>query len=480
MRRMKGVSRLLALAAMCMCSIAQSAADQDYRELDYPELRSITPPKATRTTLSNGMQLLLLEDHQLPLVNLTARIKTGAIYDPPTKAGLAEIAGEVLRTGGTPSMTGDQIDEQLESMAASIESGMGTDYGWVSASALKGNFARTLQLLADLMMHPAYPEDKIELARIQLRSAISRRNDQPAQIATREFAKLIYGAESVYAREPEYATVNAVSREDLVAFHRRFYGPGQTIVALWGDFETDAMIKAIDNAFSSWKRIDGAATPPPAVDYQYVRTVNLVARPDLNQSNIVLGHIGGLRKDPDYAAIVLMNQILGGGFTGRLFKNVRSREGLAYNVYGAYGADHLYPGVFAVGCQTKSGSTVQAIKAMAEEIRKIRETPVSEEELKLAKESFMNSFVFNFASEAEVMGRLLAYQYYGYPEDFLMKLREQVEEVTAADVGRAADKHLHPDKVQILVVGNPGEFDQPLSTLGDVRTIDISVPAPGQ
>lgn len=466
------------LVMLAVCSVAGAKQAPDYRKLKYPALREVKVPEVTRVTLPNGMKLLLLEDHELPLINMSARIRTGSMYEPGEKVGLADITGEVMRTGGTPTMTGDEIDEALEAMAASVETGIGLDAGWASLSVLKEDIDKTLGIMADVLMHPAFPPDKIELAKIQHRSAISRRNDEPGEIASREFAKVIYGESSIYARHTEYATIDAITRDDLVAFHKRFFGPNMMMAAVWGDFETEEMVKKIEQAFAAWEKIDAAVAPAPKVDYEYVRTVNVVPRSDLNQSNILLGHIGGLRSDPDYFALVVTNQILGGGFTGRLFKNVRSRQGLAYSVFGSYESDFAHPGTFGLGCQTKSESTIQAIQAILSEVEKMRQTEVSDEELKVAKESFLNSFVFNFDTEGEIVTRLLTYEYYDYPADFLLQTREQVEKVTKADILRVARKHLHPDKVQILVVGNPESFDKPLSTLGDVKTVDVAIPSP--
>jgi predicted Zn-dependent peptidase len=218
----------------------------------------------------------------------------------------------------------------------------------------------------------------------------------------------------------------------------------------------------------------------PKVQYQFSKTVNVIRKDDVNQSNVELGHIGGLMNDPDYFALIVMNRILGGGFTGRLFKNVRSREGLAYSVFGAYSANFEYPGEFYVGCQTKSQSTVYAIRAMLKEVQKMQEAEVTDEELALAKDSFLNSFVFNFDTKGEIVSRLVTYEYFGYPADFLQKTRQNVENVSKADVLRVAKKHLQPDKVQILAVGRPDDFDEPLSTLGPVNEIDITIPPPKQ
>jgi predicted Zn-dependent peptidase len=453
---------------------------RDYAKLKYPRLQDIQVPQVERVTLANGMRLFLLEDHELPLVSVSVRIRTGSVHEPAEKVGLASITGEVMRTGGTTAKTGDQIDEELESVAASVETGIGLNSGSASMSVLKQDLDTGLAVLADVLMNPAFAQDKIELAKMQYRSMISRRNDDVGQIAGREFSKLIYGPASVYARQEEYATIDAISRDDLIAFHKKFYGPNNAMLAVWGDFDAKQMTEKIEKAFEGWQKVDLDLPRTPQVEYEFRKTVNVIAKDDVNQSNIYLGHIGGLMSDPDYFALIVMNRILGGGFTGRLFKNVRSREGLAYSVFGAYSANFEYPGEFYVGCQTKSESTVYAIRAMLKEVQKMQEAEVTDEELALAKDSFLNSFVFNFDSKGEIVNRLMTYEYFGYPEDFLQKTKESVEKVTKADVLRVARKHLKPDKVQILAVGRPQDFDQPLSELGPVNEIDITIPPPKQ
>jgi zinc protease len=452
----------------------------DYKDLKYPKLREIQIPEIERVTLANGMRLFLLEDHELPLINMSLLIRTGSMYEPADKIGLASITGEVMRTGGTTTKTGDQIDEELESIAASVETGIGLDSGSASMSVLKGDLDKGLSILADVLMNPAFREDKIQLAKMQAHSMIARRNDSVNAIAGREFERLIYGPRSVYARIEEHATIANISRDDLVAFHKEYFGPNNAMLAVWGDFDTKQMIKKIKKAFEGWRKVEPDLPKPPQVKYEFRKTVNLIRKDDVNQTNVYLGHIGGLRSDPDYFALIVMNRILGGGFTGRLFKNVRSREGLAYSVFGAYSANYEYPGEFYVGCQTKSESTVHAIRAMIKEVEKIRESEVTDEELALAKQSFLNSFVFNFDSKGEIVNRLMAYEYFGYPADFLQKIKTNVEKVTKADVLRVAKQHLHPDKLQILAVGRPDDFDEPLSVLGPVNKIDITIPTPEQ
>ncbi|MCL5280685.1 MAG: insulinase family protein [Planctomycetes bacterium] len=449
-----------------------------YQQLKYPKLADLQVPAVQRLTLPNGMQLFVLEDPELPLVHVSALIRTGSIYEPADKIGLADLTGTVMRTGGTTTKTGDQIDEQLEQIAASVETYIGDSSGGASMSVLKEDVDTGLAILAEVLMHPAFRQDKIDLAKISARSAIARRNDVPGRIAMREYAKLIYGADSVYARQAEYATIDSITRDDLVAFHRRYFHPNHTMLAVWGDFQASQIIAKIKEAFKDWPKAEVELPPVPKVTYEFRPTVNAVRKDDMNQGIIRLGHLGCLMNDPDYHALMVMNQILGGGFTSRLFKNVRSRQGLAYSVGGAYGADYDHPGLFALSCQTKLKSTVHATEAILAEVKKMTQEQVTDEELALAKDSYLNSFVFNFASKGQIINRLMTYAYYGYPADFLQKTKENVEKVTKADVLRVGKAHLRPDKMQILVVGRPDELDKPLSTLGEVKTIDVTIPAP--
>ena len=447
-----------------------------YKELTYPKLGDIQIPNVERVTLANGMQLFILEDHELPLINMSAMIRTGSVYEPADKIGLAAITGTVTRTGGTASRSGDEIDEELEQIAASVETDIGLNSGYASMSVLKEDVDTGLSILADVLMNPAFREDKIELAKIEHRSTIARRNDNPRSIAQREFAKLIYEPDSVYARHTEYATIENITRDDLVAFHKKFFHPNNMILAVWGDFDTKEMVKKIEDAFEGWGKVDLEIPAVQQVQYKFRQTVNVIRKEDINQACIFLGHIGGLMSDPDYFILEIMGRIL----SDNVFKNVRSREGLAYSAWAWFSVDYDHPGIFGVTCQTKSKSTVYAIRAMLKEVQKLTEKEVSDKELNLAKEGYLNSFVFNFDSKGKIVTRLMTYEYFGYPPDFLEKTKENVEKVTKADVLRVARKHLQPDKMQTLAVGRPQDFDEPLSVLGSLREIDITIPAPGK
>ena len=447
-----------------------------YKDLKYPPMGELRIPEVKREVLPNGMVIFLVEDHTLPMIELSAKIRTGSVYEPADKVGLAEITGSVIRTGGAGKRSGDQIDDELERLGASIETQIGSTEGGANMSVLKEDIDKGLSILADILMDPKFEQDKIDLAKVEQKSGISRRNDFVGQLADREFNKLIYGVQSPYARTTEYYTIDNIKREDLVAFHKKYFHPNSVIVGIWGDFKTAEMLQKIKKAFAGWQSAKVEGLDLPKVDYQYRSSVDLVKKEDVNQSNIYLGHIGGRINDPDYFALTVMNSIFGRSFSSRLFKKVRSEEGLAYHVAGSYNCNAGFPGTFYVLCQTKSQSTVEAIQYMKDEIKKLTTEEVTDEELSRAKEGYFNSFAFKFDTKQKIVERLMFYEYYGLPLDFMQKTKAQIEQVTKADILKAAKSHLHPDDLVILAVGKPQDFDQPLSVLGQVDTIDITIP----
>ncbi len=439
----------------------------------FPPLHKIEMPDIQKVTLKNGMKLYLVEDHQYPTIDLRAMVGGGSIYEPADKIALAAITGTVLRTGGTETMTGDEIDKLLETLGASVETSIGEGTGYAYVSVLKEDIDKGIGVLADILMHPAFRKEKIDLAKIEQRAWISRRNDNIWQITNREFNSLIYGKDHPYARYPEYANIEAITRDDIVAFYKKYFSPNNIIFAAWGDFKTKELQKNLETAFAKWQPTKIEFPEKPKVDYQYKYTINFVQKSDVNQSHIQMGHIGGLMNDPDYPALVVMNQILS---YERMFKVIRTQEGLTYAPWGYYGAEYDHPGVFNCGTQTKSQSTVYAIRLMLKEVKRMTEEEVTDEELTRAKDSYLNSFVFNFDSKAKIVNRMMTYAYYNYPMDFIDKIKAGVEKVTKADILRVAKKYLHPNEMQILVVGKQEDFDEPLSVLGNVNEIDITIP----
>jgi zinc protease len=463
---------------LALSSAPPAAAQKHYKDLVYPPLRELVVPDVERVDLANGLALYLLPDRSLPKVEGLMLVKTGSRLESKEKVGLAGVLGQVLRTGGSESRTGEEVDRLLENAGASVETQIGVSAGSASIFALREHLPLVLEILADLVRHPAFPEDKIELAKVQERTAVARRNDDVSEIAGREFSELLYGSDSPYARGPEYATLSAVTREDLVAFHRQYFQPNRVLLGLWGDFDSTEVRGLVERHFGSWAKGEYRRDPSPPVEYGKGRTLAFVEKDDVNQTQIRIGHLGGRIDDPDYFALSVMAEILGGGFSSRLFQTIRTQRGLAYHASARWGAAYDYPGSFVAASSTKSESTVETIRGILEEIERIAKEPVTEEELRLAKDGILNSFVFNFDGKGEIVSRLMTYDYYGYPRDFLQKYQKSVERVTVEDVRRAAAEHLHPESLVVLAVGRDDDFDAPLSTLGEVRPIDIAIPEP--
>ncbi len=466
-------------SASVQSSVVQSSVGQSYKDLKYPPIGAIKIPDVAQFTLPNGMRVYLLENHSIPLIRGLALVRTGNLFDPPDKVGLATMTGMVLRTGGTTSKTGDQLDEQLENVAASVETNIGESIGTVSFSALTGNTAEVLAAVKDILVNPAFREEKVQLARNELRSGIARRNDNPQGIATREFTSLLYGKNTPYGWDMEYATVDRIHRADLLDFYHRYFFPANIMFAVQGDFSAPAMKAQIEALFADWKTTQPPVPPFPAVTSKTTPGTYLVSKPDVTQTTFFLGQRGGVLSDKDYPALQVMGDILGGGFQSRLFRRVRTQLGYAYGINANWGANYDHPGLFTVEGSTKSISTTEAIQAASEEIAKLRTGEVTQAELDLAKNTVLNSWVFRFDTPAKTLNRMLTYEYFGYPKDFIYHYQKAIEAVTRADIGRVAKQYLDPRQLTIVAVGNPKDFGAKLDTLGQpVTPLDISIPEP--
>jgi zinc protease len=456
---------------------AVALTPQHYTDLEFPPLKEVEIPQYERYELDNGMVVYLMEDHELPLVSGTATIHTGSRWEPAEQVGLAELTGAVIRLGGTEKYPADELNEMLEQRAAIVETDIGTSFGVASFNTLSEDLDVVFKLFANVIQEPAFPQAKLELAKKQAEGAIARRNDDPDEIASREFRKLIYGKTSPYARMVEYSTLDNITRSDLVQFHQTYFRPENTILGIVGDFEPEEMKVLIEETFGNWSPSSEKSRPAvPTASQENLGGIFLINQLQLSQSYIQMGHIGGLLDNPDYPALSVLNGVLN-GFGGRLFNEVRSRQGLAYVAYGYWSAQYDYPGILIAGGQTRSDGTVPFIKAIFSELERIRTTPISPEELAYAKESILNSFVFNFQDPSQFLARLIRYEYYGYPEDFIFQYQRAVKSVTAEDVQRVANEYLRPEQILTLVVGNQAEIDPPLSTLDStVRVVDISIP----
>ncbi len=467
----------LALAAALMPLPRAAAQATDWKQIPIAPLPAFKPQQPKRIELSNGMVIFLQEDHELPLIDGTARIRGGSHHEPAAKVGLVDIFSEVWRTGGTKTQTGDQLDDFLEVRAAKVETGGGPDSTTIGWSCLKGDLDDVFKVFADILQHPEFRADKIDLAQKEEFDGISRRNDQAEEIAQRESVKLAYGADNPYARVPEYATVAAVTRQDLLDWHGKYVHPNNIILGISGDFDSAAMEARLRAAFEKWPK--GPALPKDEVQYHPAKPgYYLVPKDDVNQSNIHMVGLGTTRANPDYYAISVFNEAFGGGFSSRLVNDIRTKRGLAYGVGGGIGTNFGHPGILQIQIGTKSQSTIEAIQAAYKNIDDLAKEPITDDEIQRAKDAILNAFIFRLDSPDKILGERMVYEYYGYPPDWLDKYQAEVKKVTAADVNRVAAKYLHKDQLAVLVVGNSKEFDKPLSSLGAVKQIDITIPPP--
>jgi zinc protease len=447
-----------------------------YRDLKFPAAGRINIPEPVRFQLANGITVYLMEDHELPTVSMNAMVRTGSFWEPVAKAGLAGICATVMRTGGSTTRNGDALDRELDRLGASVESNSSGDMSSAGFFALKEDVDKALPILADVLQHPAFPEDKIELAKIDARANIDRRNDDPGNIASREYMRVMYGKDSPVAHQTEYATINAITREDLVAFHKQFYQPESVILGAWGDFDAAAMRKKIEQVFGGWQRGGRERPKIPAASVRGRAGMYAINKDDLNQSQVLIGLPGGRIDDPDYFAATVMNNILGNGFSSRLFAQVRTEQALAYAIGSSWDANYEYIGTFTAAGGSKSESTVKFVRAVERELVRLTEGLVTDAELARGKDNILKGIAFEFDSIGKIANRLMTYEYYGYPKDFLQRFQDGIAKVTKDDVLRIAKQYVKSDQFTVLVVGKEKDFDAPLASLGKVTQIDIAIP----
>jgi zinc protease len=470
---------VLALAAVAGASHAQLDPRFDPKHLVTPPLRRVQTVTPERFVLPNGLVVFLLENHDLPIVTGQANVRSTPSWIPNDKVGLGAITGQVMRTGGSSRHSGDALDDRLAAIGASIGASIGADIASASFHCLSENTAEVVGLLGEILRTPAFPEDKIELARVGLRRTIAGRNDEMVPMLFRIANEVAQGKDSPFARKPEYATIEAIRREDCVKLHDQVYDPGRMVLAVYGDFRSADMKQLLTATLGDWKGAGGPAPelppPPPPGKARLV----FAPKEDVTQSGLVLTHPGFRADDPDYPAMDVYQTALGGGFQSRLVNRIRTERGLAYGTGARAGEDYQRPGVFLAYCLTRSDSTLTALGLVREEVRKSIEAPFTDEELQRAKESVQNQFVFNFEQPSDVLFRAGYLEAVGYPQDFLERYQKGLEAVTAASVLEAAKRKVHPDQMAAVVVGREKDFDAPLASAGlPVERMDISIPPP--
>ena len=471
---MLGLLSVVVLMGLASMAYAGAETVNDPRTMTFKPVE-FSPPDPERIVLNNGMVVYLLEDHELPLITMTATMRTGSWLDPADKIGLAALTGLVMRTGGGGGFSAEEVDEALEQFAGDVSIGIGRQSGSASLDLLSKDLKRGLQIFTALIRTPAFEPARLELAKLQAIEGIRRRQDNPGSIVSREFVKLLYGAEHPTARESTIDSVRRITRDDLVAFHRNTIHPNGIILGVTGDFKKEAMLAALRDAFGDWKQgavpeLKIADVPENEAGKPSVRFIDK----DTTQTHLRVGHLSIKENDPDYVPLAIANDILGGSsFRSRIFNDVRTKRGLAYSVGSRLNAGVHDQGVWLVRAETKSVSTQEVIARFLANIERMRTELVSDTELAEAKDAYVNSFVFSFSSPSAIVNRLIELEYDGLPKDFLQQLRDKVVKLTKEEILAAAKKYLYPDRLKIVAVGSGKTLPAALSTFGEVKEIKL-------
>jgi zinc protease len=459
---------------------AALAADWDPNQIKAPPLRPIQKIEPARKTLKNGVVVYLLEDHTLPMVRGIAYARYSPTWIPDSKVGLGGITGEVMRSGGTQAHSGDWLDDHLAAIGASITTELeGAELASAGFRCLSDNVSEVVGLWSEVMRVPAFPDDKIELSKVGLRRAIAERNDELIPVLLRVIGTALYGKGNIWARYPEYATVEAVSRGDCRELHRKMFDPSRLVVAIYGDFRSQDMLNQLNAKLGDWKGAGVPVPPTPPVPTDSKPRLVFAPKDDVTQSGIVAAQVGFRADDPDYPAMDVYQTVLGGGWQSRLMNKIRSERGLAYAAGAQAGEDYTRPGIFLAYSLTKSESTMTALELLRQEVRRSVTEPLTNDEVSLARNTVENTFVFKFEKPSDILFRAAYYEAIGYPQDFLQRYQQGLRGVTVAGVGEAARRKVHPERQVIVIVGKEKDFDHKLESAGlPVERVDISIPPP--
>jgi zinc protease len=440
---------------------AQTAAIPDHPEKLVFAPIAYTPPVARdyRVVLKNGMVVYIAEDPTLPLVNIELTLRTGSYLVPAGKEGLAGLTGSQIRRGGTRTMTAEQLDEKLDFLAANVGTSIGETSGRASLNTLRDNLDESLKVFVEMLKEPRFQEDRLALAKEQALQDMKKRNDDSEDVEAREWNVLLYGEGHFSNRFTTAASIQSITRADLVDFHRKYVHPANMIAAVSGSFSKAVMIQKLEAAFANWPGTAPAVPPVPSEIQTAAPGIYRIQK-DVNQGRVSIGLPSVRRDDPDAYALEVMNEILGGsGFTSRMTKTVRSDEGLAYSAGSGLRFGVYYPGAFRAEFQSKSRSVSYAASLVLQEIKGMREKPVTAEELDTIKRNLIETFPSTFNSKAQTVGIFAADEYTKRDPSYWQTYRDRIKAVTAADVQRVAQKYLVPEKLVVLVVGDQKEID---------------------
>ncbi|MCM2264053.1 MAG: insulinase family protein [Desulfuromonadales bacterium] len=463
---MRSIWKLLASLLVCGLSLTACAPGLSQRpeQLSYPPLE-FHIPDVEKIELANGIRVYLREDSELPLVQVTAMIGSGTLAAPRELTGFDDLFAAALRTGGTLSTPAAAMEERIDLLAANLSCDMGPYTTQLDLSVRRDDLAEGLTILGDLLRRPDFAADKLELARRRALEALRRRNDEPDEIASRLLLAALY-PDHPLGDYPTEDSLRRITREQLLAFHRERFAPDSLWLAVSGDIRKAELLPLLQQLLGNWPRAQVLTAPLPPLFPPRAGLLQMVTK-DVPQSTIMLGDLGVTKDSPDQYPGRVMNFIFGGGgFNSRLMREIRSDRGLAYSAWSQFQVGRRFPGPVMAGTETKNASVVESLTLMRAIMTGLRENPVDPEELRVARESLVNSFVFSFTDPHAVVVQRMQLDFYDYPPDYLERYQERIAAVGAGDVQRVARQYLRPERQQIVVIGTPDETGVSLESLG--------------
>ena len=437
-------------------------------ELKYQPI-DFAPPRAERLLLENGIILYVFEDHELPLLNISAVIRTGSNYDPLGKEGLAELTGKVMRTGGTNALTGDALDEALDFFAGSLHVSMNRDSASINLSILKNDLDEGLDIFSQIITKPAFEENKLKLSKNLLIEELRRIADDPKKLAFREFKRVLY-RNNPAGRFPSTISVNNIKRDDLIDFHRRFFYPENIMISITGDISKEQATVKVKQYLGSWIASKKYNFVPPIPAKQKGRIYFLAK--DTPQSIIICASLAPGKKDIDTYPFEVLDFIVGsGGFKSRIFQEIRNSRGLAYSTGSFYTVRSDY-GVFGAYAITKSASTATVLSLLRSIVDDAKTKSVDNKELAWATKSINNNFIFSFQSADQIAHQQLMIEYDRLPPDYLATYRDKIAKVQPEELKKVANKYLSADETVTFILGNENAYNQILATFKEVSRIE--------
>lgn len=447
---------ILKLAAIFLvtCSAATAAAQGGYfKRFESAALPKIRPPVVNVVVLKNGVRCFLMEDHSLPIVTMAAITRTGGIYDPKDKLGLALMAGILMRSGGAGEFSPDAFDKEVDGLGAVLASDITNEMGRASLKILSKDLERGVALMFDMLFKPQFDSSRMKVARLKIEESLRREDDDPKAFAGRNLKMFIYGDLSPWARRPDGKSLANITGNDLEAFHQKYFRTNNMLLAAAGDFDTKILLELLDRITSK--------APQGEVGFPDVEKVELEFKPGVKQftrptpaSFIRMGHLGIKRSNPDKYALNIMTDILGASnFKSRLMDDIRTKRGMAYSVWSdmVLGTDY---GLFVIGVDTKSSQAAEAIKLIRGHVTKLAtDGDVDDDELKFAKRSILTKLVFEFDSPFKVVDRRATFYFHGLPDNYWKIFSDNTAKVSASDIRSVAKRYLHPAGMKTVIVG---------------------------